>query len=472
MTLYRGSPQANNQSAWIYQGSSWDAFDPQKAYLGPFNGHFNGAVVMKELQNPWLHWQSAAGSVHECLSPAQIEHFKTKPYLSTSNLALGNTKSADHLETIVRRGVTAWNAQRIKHDFKNEDGSLRISPDNIPRWVAHLLLTTTVNIHCGERAQPEDKDIVTVPPSHFFNKDVLAAYQPAAEIYSDFDGISISREHYDSASEQLGLSRLKEVTSFDNVPLRLQVILDQRSWEANSVELWADFDTQGALNFQNIKRTVSLMSAKLFNCLMMMDYWNPIYSWKRGTLMQYMPPSATLVNNTYSLDDDSIAALKQSPHASQESDVENVEKEFLDLYENYNLATMSSRVSRYAERVKERLQTAEGVFDYMLLAESRRRIYRPLPLNEFGLTLPFALSYSTRDSLPLKEMTESGTVVHMPPRGIRFLTLWTATLWSDDPEILPLPRAYMYTHEDRPAGDLDPVSTLALPQRERTRRAG
>jgi hypothetical protein len=42
-----GSPKA-----WIYQGNSFDAFSDNStydaAYLGPFNGHVNGVLIMKE----------------------------------------------------------------------------------------------------------------------------------------------------------------------------------------------------------------------------------------------------------------------------------------------------------------------------------------------------------------------------------------------------------------------------------------
>lgn len=42
-----GSPRA-----WLNQGTSFDAFtddqDYDTSYLGPFNGHVNGALVMKE----------------------------------------------------------------------------------------------------------------------------------------------------------------------------------------------------------------------------------------------------------------------------------------------------------------------------------------------------------------------------------------------------------------------------------------
>lgn len=38
-----------NRFGWIFQGKSTDAFVEETAYLGPWNGHVNGALVMKEL---------------------------------------------------------------------------------------------------------------------------------------------------------------------------------------------------------------------------------------------------------------------------------------------------------------------------------------------------------------------------------------------------------------------------------------
>ena len=36
---------------WIYQGQSNDAFSDADQYLGPFNGHVNGACIMKEIHS-------------------------------------------------------------------------------------------------------------------------------------------------------------------------------------------------------------------------------------------------------------------------------------------------------------------------------------------------------------------------------------------------------------------------------------
>ena len=47
-------------TGWVYQGQSLDAFSENDSYLGPFNGHVNGACIMKELHT-WvvrLHWST------------------------------------------------------------------------------------------------------------------------------------------------------------------------------------------------------------------------------------------------------------------------------------------------------------------------------------------------------------------------------------------------------------------------------
>lgn len=71
----------------------------------------------------------------------------------------------------------------------------------------------------------------------------------------------------------------------------------------------------------------------------------------------------------------------------------------------------------------------------MKLAESRRRIYRPLPLDEFGMTLPYALNLPT--DWKLIEMKEDATVTEIPERGLKFLNGWTGTLHGYDPHLLP-----------------------------------
>ena len=42
---------------WVYQGQSLDAFSEHDSYLGPFNGHVNGACIMKELHTLVIRFQ-------------------------------------------------------------------------------------------------------------------------------------------------------------------------------------------------------------------------------------------------------------------------------------------------------------------------------------------------------------------------------------------------------------------------------
>jgi hypothetical protein len=102
---------------------------------------------------------------------------------------------------------------------------------------------------------------------------------------------------------------------------------------------------------------------------------------------------------------------------------------------------MQSQIQSYLKAVVNNLNPKSGpapiVTDYMRLAESKRRIYRPLPLDEFGFTLPFALNYPGGTDIPLLEMQTDGTVVTMPARGQQFISSWTGTLWTNDPILLP-----------------------------------
>lgn len=105
------------------------------------------------------------------------------------------------------------------------------------------------------------------------------------------------------------------------------------------------------------------------------------------------------------------------------------------------VSAMQQAMQKYLNSIIKRLASKTGsaaaVLDYMKLAESKRRIYRPLPLDEFGFTLPFALQYLGATDLPLYEMQQDGTIAPMPTRGQNFISTWTGTLWTNNPILLP-----------------------------------
>ena len=60
--------------AWAWAGHSWDALAADTRGKGPFDSHINGAMVMKELNAPWIHWHSQASSItSDSLSPTDSQ---------------------------------------------------------------------------------------------------------------------------------------------------------------------------------------------------------------------------------------------------------------------------------------------------------------------------------------------------------------------------------------------------------------
>lgn len=92
------------------------------------------------------------------------------------------------------------------------------------------------------------------------------------------------------------------------------------------------------------------------------------------------------------------------------------------------------------EKVIARIQTQDGIDDYMLLAESRRRIFRPFPsstgsdtnpLSEFSKSLPYATNIPK--DWKYVEMTEDAHVRVMDEEGQRFVEKKIAERYKDTP---------------------------------------
>lgn len=198
-------------------------------------------------------------------------------------------------------------------------------------------------------------------------------------------------------------------------------------------------DKTGATNMQNIGGGVKLLSSKAINALLALDFCNPVYSWRRSLLLQYAPAIGNLKasGTSYDVEEKWIANLRAAIHASMPGEPEY---EFLALYDHDDAGeTLRTRFNAYVKAVRKHAATRQGIEDYLELAEAKRRIYRPLPLDEFGLTLPYAVQGQGSRSIPPLEMNLNGQVVTMPDRGTRFFREWTKTLWTNDPQLIPAP---------------------------------
>lgn len=92
-------------------------------------------------------------------------------------------------------------------------------------------------------------------------------------------------------------------------------------------------------------------------------------------------------------------------------------------------------------KVTERLRTSAGVDDFMLLAESRRRIFRPFPSSRCRITNPLSeflktLPYATLIPQDWKhvEMTENAQVTVMDAESERYVQKKIAERFKQTPK--------------------------------------
>jgi hypothetical protein len=92
---------------------------------------------------------------------------------------------------MIKTGVSNWFTNRVSKDLKGPSGIFP-SPANIPRWAAHLFLTTTINIANAQQkrltvgqqiSSQSSEEIIkmarvedvtwTVPNDHFYALELL-----------------------------------------------------------------------------------------------------------------------------------------------------------------------------------------------------------------------------------------------------------------------------------------------------------
>ena len=64
------------------------------------------------------------------------------------------------------------------------------------------------------------------------------------------------------------------------------------------------------------QKTISLLRPHTLRALLLLDFWNPIYSWQRGVLMQYVPETTALIQGSgdpvFDLEEKFVASIKSS----------------------------------------------------------------------------------------------------------------------------------------------------------------
>jgi hypothetical protein len=244
----------------------------------------------------------------------------------------------------------------------------------------------------------------------------------------------------------LGIDKRAVVGTLESSKVAFRVVIPNSEGQARFNIIQSSLeDAQGIRNMQSLKRLpgneddtfMGLFSPTVFNAVFMLDFWNPVYSWKRGCLMQYVPQTTSFIDKdgVYDLESRFIDNVKKSPFVMANI-ADSPEYQFIQLLK-IDITVHQKKVTAYFDAIQKRMKDdpIKALEDYLSLAESRRRIYRPLPLNEFGSSLPYALGIPYDN--PHLEMTADGNVQPMPQRGLDFFASWTTSLAGVNPIIIP-----------------------------------
>lgn len=364
--------------AWVWAGDSWSALEPRSRGKGCFDSHVNGSVVMKELKAPWFNWKSQAADV--LLAPDDPLH---------DDPLYRQVIGAETLELTVRALVSRWTTARVR---RVAGGGTVEHPDRLLRQV---FTTTTVNLATTARESAQVRaggPPLTVPTSFWFNGDALldvlglVTTVPLPQI--DAGLYARSLEVFGFRLEERFSGFVRPGDAFFAFPY------PEASLEDNAVVQ------------QLVLR--GLVSERFAACALMTDFPNPVFSTDRARLAAYAPAGPVPADE---LGERTARAIVE---AARELPADSPEARFAAdwaLPDGERPAVFGARLDAYLRRVTERIATEEGFHDYVRLAESRRRQFRALRLNEFDLTLPVTDIPATD---PLLRMREDGTVAPQP----------------------------------------------------------
>jgi hypothetical protein len=365
--------------AWVFAGNARHALSDPTQGKGPFESHKSGALLMKELKRPWVHWDSP--DVH-IFATAFADEDDRRDHPWFTDKEPGGAYALEF--EVAKPAMTRWAKARFDALVTN-GGTI----DHPARIMEQLLDTPTVNLVSSmreSRSAASSSAPVPLPPTFFVDADGLAevgleappAFAVAGNVYAT------SLETFESQlADGQGFVR-KGDTHF-------AFVIPERAFEDQVVLGEA--------------MRMGLVSRRLAACLLMTDFSNPIFSDRRAALLTHVPARAAVANgeSTFSREmaDGILEAAENSPDGSPEREFaerwnvgEDFDNQFNGLLRDYYAA------------VSERLVTQEGFDDYFRLAESRRGRVRQMPIFENRL-----LFASTSIPPAARQMQPDGSVI-------------------------------------------------------------
>lgn len=368
-------------SAWVFAGNSRHALSDPTQGKGPFESHTSGALLMKELEIPWINWHSFEATIPASVFPPG-DPLRTHPWFD-------DKKGADICELEVAiPSMKRWG--RARFDRIADSGTV----EDPRRVMQQVLGTPTVNLISSraESREPDEKGGVTIPPTFFVSANALTATAiglappPLFQVQTDVYRASVERFEFALRDEDAGFEQKGDA--------KFAFLVPERARED-------DIALAEAIR-------IGLLTPRFAAALLMVDFPNPIFSRRRESLLGHVPASATLEGGASDFSEQMaeaiLAAASGTPEGSPEREFAerwNVGEDFADPFD--------ALLGAYFAAVGERLATQEGFDDYVRVAESRRRrAKREMPIIEFPLLFP-----STNIADAERAIRADGTVVEI-----------------------------------------------------------
>lgn len=362
-------------SAWVFAGNSRHALVEPTEGKGPFESHKSGALLMKELKVPWVHWDSSFAHINATAFSPDDER-RQHPWFT--NKQPGGAYAFEF--EVARPAIARWAKARFE--------ALRASTGPIERparIIEQVVATPTINI------------VSSIRESVAANMSTKPIELPAT-FFVDADGLA-----------EVGLQGPPQFTVTGQIYAQSLQTFDVQLTDGGGFSQAGDTHFAFAVPERALEDVVvvrealamGLLSRRLAACLLMTDFPNPIFSERRAALLAHVPPTAVVMNGGSSFSQETadaiLAAAAEAPEGAPE-------REFAKRWavgEDFD-GTFNGLLRTYYDAVNAQLETQDGFDAYFQLAESRRqRVRDTMPI--FESPLLFATTNIAPAALSMRE---------------------------------------------------------------------
>jgi len=161
----------------------------------------------------------------------------------------------------------------------------------------------------------------------------------------------------------------------------------------------------------------NILTLEELTAFLLVDFTNPIYSWRRAVLMTHVPTTSKKFRGTWDLGSVIRSRIgrpaRDSPEEEYIDNLDDIQK-MSGPAEKKALQYAHKRINDFVSRINSRIDTVAGVEDYLTLAESQRRTFQP-PLSSGGKRNPLA---ETRVGMPMAKGIRNPRPMYLTPGGM------------------------------------------------------